>query len=921
MKDCSQFLTFLVISQTFLIAFGPGLMALHVRPKISQQNAQSAHSISSQTGNNEPIYLESMEDLEHVAYLSLRNFNLTDENLLQSSLTYMQRQRNQDQVENSYNQVEDTIEYRLALMLESFIYHLRKDHLKRIELEELKLLVKSMNMSIDDPEISSERDTNFSMFRSVINMNPPRDRCHYLVHLYRLELENRERSQQQQQQQQVNGQSEVAIMNGTSTHQQSFGFLSHIPNVNRLLSLCRLVVDCQSADNFLKLITGPWRSDVTGAHMMQPLVRNPESNTDEREVEGLDIDTTGGFKTEESRPKITSDFKREPDNLRDSLSMSLAKLCPLILFQLHDSEESCIPHRDDRPPLIAVWAFATLFITIVSFCSLIGLIITPFLGPSATTADSSLSDFTDSSSTSTESSFQPKVVISANQVEVRPSRACITLFEGLAVGSLVGSGLFSLIPQAFELQERESNQGFLVKALIIFFGIYLFFCSERIMRIILDARQKRKRIKRLTRLGSTSIPLHPSTTMDGYEAHQGNISQIQFGPIPNNPNSLARDRLNWRSAKLISNSNQRKSKNINGSKRRLKVTIGVRNIDPNLEQIKGDWDRKKSVGDMSRNTRRNVVNFPHEGSSHTMDRHELQVLMRSNSRGFKRNKRYFQETMKGSMHDTKVRLNNSGMRQARFKKAEEDCNSSRSFDSTSSRSWLTDESKERSASDRDHRVSSISSRDTNSDTEWVTESPRNKKRAKQFGIPASSLPVTTFSRYQNTDQNEAQTIGVKQDISTVAWMIVLGDGLHNFIDGISIGAAFSESILSGVSMSVAVICEEFPHELGDFAVLISSGMTVRQALGYNFLSACTCYLGMAFGIILGDVDEGASYLSALAAGVFLYIALVDMMGELSATLEESSRESIAKTLNLLFLQNVGIFVGISIIFVLSFIDF
>ena len=54
-------------------------------------------------------------------------------------------------------------------------------------------------------------------------------------------------------------------------------------------------------------------------------------------------------------------------------------------------------------------------------------------------------------------------------------------------------------------------------------------------------------------------------------------------------------------------------------------------------------------------------------------------------------------------------------------------------------------------------------------------------------------------------------------IQTVAWMIIFGDGIHNFIDGLSIGAAFSESILTGVSVSVAVLCEEFPHELGDFA--------------------------------------------------------------------------------------------------------
>ncbi len=68
----------------------------------------------------------------------------------------------------------------------------------------------------------------------------------------------------------------------------------------------------------------------------------------------------------------------------------------------------------------------------------------------------------------------------------------------------------------------------------------------------------------------------------------------------------------------------------------------------------------------------------------------------------------------------------------------------------------------------------------------------------------------------------------KSKVATVAWMIIFGDGVHNFIDGLSIGAAFSESILTGISVSVAVLCEEFPHELGDFAVLLNAGMTIRQ---------------------------------------------------------------------------------------------
>ena len=103
--------------------------------------------------------------------------------------------------------------------------------------------------------------------------------------------------------------------------------------------------------------------------------------------------------------------------------------------------------------------------------------------------------------------------------------------------------------------------------------------------------------------------------------------------------------------------------------------------------------------------------------------------------------------------------------------------------------------------------------------------------------PASRPTVEDVRSLTNTNNK----------VATVAWMIIFGDGIHNFIDGLSIGAAFSESILTGLSVSLAVLCEEFPHELGDFAVLLNSGMTVRQAMMYNFLSACTCYLGLVIG--------------------------------------------------------------------------
>ncbi len=123
-------------------------------------------------------------------------------------------------------------------------------------------------------------------------------------------------------------------------------------------------------------------------------------------------------------------------------------------------------------------------------------------------------------------------------------------------------------------------------------------------------------------------------------------------------------------------------------------------------------------------------------------------------------------------------------------------------------------------------------------------------------------------------------------------MIIFGDGLHNFIDGLSIGAAFTESKMKGISICLAVICEEFPHELGDFAILLNAGMSYKAALFFNFLSACSCYAGLAVGIVLGDNFSANQWIYAIAGGMFLYIALSDMVPELNEMGEEIERDYI-----------------------------
>ncbi|XP_033926460.1 metal cation symporter ZIP14 isoform X1 [Melopsittacus undulatus] len=152
------------------------------------------------------------------------------------------------------------------------------------------------------------------------------------------------------------------------------------------------------------------------------------------------------------------------------------------------------------------------------------------------------------------------------------------------------------------------------------------------------------------------------------------------------------------------------------------------------------------------------------------------------------------------------------------------------------------------------------------------------------------------------------------DIGTLAWMITLSDGLHNFIDGLAIGASFTVSVFQGISTSVAILCEEFPHELGDFVILLNAGMSIRQALFFNLLSACCCYVGLAFGIVAGS-HFSANWIFALAGGMFLYIALADMFPEMNEVSREDELRGCA--LSTFAIQNAGLLTGFSIMVLLT----
>jgi zinc and cadmium transporter len=119
------------------------------------------------------------------------------------------------------------------------------------------------------------------------------------------------------------------------------------------------------------------------------------------------------------------------------------------------------------------------------------------------------------------------------------------------------------------------------------------------------------------------------------------------------------------------------------------------------------------------------------------------------------------------------------------------------------------------------------------------------------------------------------------NVKPMVTLNILVDAVHNMIDGMLIGASFMVSIPIGITTTLAVILHEIPHEIGDFAILVHGGLTVRRALFFNFLSALTAVAGGVLSLLLGPTMQNYSVVVLpITAGGFIYIAGSDLIPEL-----------------------------------------
>ena len=143
------------------------------------------------------------------------------------------------------------------------------------------------------------------------------------------------------------------------------------------------------------------------------------------------------------------------------------------------------------------------------------------------------------------------------------------------------------------------------------------------------------------------------------------------------------------------------------------------------------------------------------------------------------------------------------------------------------------------------------------------------------------------------------------------WLNLIGEGLHNFIDGLIIGASYSVGIGIGVTTSLAVIFHEIPHEIGNFGVLVHGGLPRWRALFLNFLCACVAILGTLLALWIGPrIKDFPSLMMPITAGGFIYIAGSDLIPELHKEV------SVPRS----FFQLVSVILGVALMALLLFLE-
>jgi zinc and cadmium transporter len=170
-----------------------------------------------------------------------------------------------------------------------------------------------------------------------------------------------------------------------------------------------------------------------------------------------------------------------------------------------------------------------------------------------------------------------------------------------------------------------------------------------------------------------------------------------------------------------------------------------------------------------------------------------------------------------------------------------------------------------------------------------------------LGFVAFLLIEKAFFFYHCHEENCDRHASVK--------LVIIGDSIHNFLDGVAIAASFLVSPTLGIATTLAIIIHEIPQEFGDMGILVHAGYSKAKALAFNLISGIFAILGGLLGFYyLSRFESFIPYVLALTAGGFIYIAAADLLPEVHA--ESDTRTKIS-------IHSIAIIAGILTLWILG----
>lgn len=181
-----------------------------------------------------------------------------------------------------------------------------------------------------------------------------------------------------------------------------------------------------------------------------------------------------------------------------------------------------------------------------------------------------------------------------------------------------------------------------------------------------------------------------------------------------------------------------------------------------------------------------------------------------------------------------------------------------------------------------------------------------EKLAVSFSVLAGILAFFILEKFIHW--RHCHKLPCKEHPHPFSYIILVGDGVHNFIDGMIIAAGFIASIPIGIATTIAVILHEIPHEIGDFGSLVYGGFSKARALWFNLLSALTAVLGALCVLVINlNVSKISDFLVPFAAGGFIYVASSDLIPEMH------KHTGVKKSIGQLFVFVMGIIFMMSLL--------